>query len=232
MKSLAMATAALAAALSCSTSWGAKYEIDWKLCKQPDVESKKFLDAVDTQYAILMKSAAKARPKAYIAVQGNRYYPTAVQLRRNLVASSYLPKAKRDPSGCAVTEPNYEKVLVLRDAVYRMLCRSEIGIGNGKVARAANEIRVRAFTEVYEALKRRDADVAASDDPATPPGGAASCYRGIQDGWADPEPTGNDGKTFESHMSTCDALARLTKALDANLRKTAAEHGVCVKEGG
>lgn len=225
----------IAFALLCCNSacMAAKYEIDWTRCEQPDLSAPAFLEQVEKLYKPLVAAAAAAAPNAHVSVQLNRQYPKAVAQRRKLVADSYLPKEMRDASGCATTKKNYMKILALRDAAYRLLCRGEVAVGLSKESRNRNEIKVRAFTEVYEALKSIKANVAASDDPTTPPGGAASCVRGIEEGQKDPLPSSEAAIAgFDSHMSACDALSTLSNSLSPELKKKAKESGVCLKEGG
>jgi hypothetical protein len=126
-----------------------------------------------------------------------------VQDRRDLVRLNYLPIGpNRTEQQCALSTDNYRKLIVMRDASYYILCRSEVAIGTSAIDRASKDVTTLAAAAIYDLVKSLGANLRAKkDEPTTPPGGFAYCKRGATDRANDPFPTPADVQSFKSRMS-------------------------------
>ncbi|TPJ14344.1 hypothetical protein FJW04_17810 [Mesorhizobium sp. B2-7-3] len=181
--------------------------IDWSVCTQPDLTSDGYAKKRSAEINTAVANAKKRNSKAHIAVALNKYYGEMVQIRRDHVRLKYMPiSEKRPESSCALSDKNYEKLLLLRDASYYVMCRSEVAIGASKPARLLKDLKSLAFAAIYDLKKSLGADLRAKkDEPTTPPGGYAACELGVADGLNDPFPQDGETSGFETRLVVPDS---------------------------
>ncbi|MER8643204.1 hypothetical protein [Mesorhizobium sp. M1252] len=181
--------------------------IDWSVCTQPDLTSDAYAKKRSAEINSAVANAKKRNSKSHIAVALNKYYGEMVQIRRDHVRLKYLPiSEKRPESSCALSEKNYEKLLLLRDASYYVMCRSEVAIGASKAARLLKDLKSLAFAAIYDLKKSLGAEMRAKkDEPTTPPGGYAACELGVAAGLKDPFPQDGETSGFETRLVVPDS---------------------------
>ncbi|RWP13897.1 hypothetical protein [Mesorhizobium sp.] len=181
--------------------------IDWSVCPQPDLTSDAYAKKRSAEINSAVANARKRSSKSHIAVALNKYYGEIVQIRRDHVRLKYLPiSEKRPESSCALSKKNYEKLLLLRDASYYVMCRSEVAIGASKAERLLKDLKSLAFAAIYDLKKSLGADLRAKkDEPTTPPGGYAACELGVAAGLKDPFPQDGETSGFETRLVVPDS---------------------------
>jgi hypothetical protein len=177
--------------------------IDWANCMQPDLASEAHQKAVKQSIDKYVDHANAKYPSNHIALKLNKIYGSLVQDRRDLVQSNYIPIGpNRKDTQCALSPDNYRKLIVLRDASYYILCRSEVGIGTSAFDRTSKDITTLATAAIYDLVKSLGADLRAkANEPTTPPGGYAACKQGATAGAKDPIPTVAETQGFRSRLS-------------------------------
>ena len=196
-----------AAVLTCMPAWAQTMTIDRGNCKQPDRSSAEYKKDQRSQNEDYVKSSKAAYPNSHIAVALNRYYGQVVQLRRDHVALNDIPAGpKRNATDCALTEANYRKLILIRDASYYIFCRAEVAVGQSAADRAGKTPQALAYAAIYDLLKTAGVDMRAKPtEPTTPLGGFAACTLGASDGFKDPIPTAQEVKEFTSRLTVPDS---------------------------
>ena len=181
--------------------------IDWDNCKQPDRSSATYESSLSRQIDEYVKAAKAAYPQAHIALALNKYYGQIVQQRRDHVAQSYRPVGpNRKATDCALSDANYTRLIVIRDASYYILCRAEVGAGTSNAERLAKDAKALTYAAIYDLLKTVGADMRAKpNEPTTPPGGFTACKRGAGDGFSDSVPSSQQMEGFVSRLSVPDS---------------------------
>ncbi len=200
---VAVVLCGLAASLPLPVAAQAPVLIDWSNCKQPDLNSEAHQKALKTAIVKYVANAKTKYKSSHIAIGLSNTYGEIVQERRDLVRLSYLPVGpNRKEDQCALSAVNYEKLIVIRDASYYVLCRSEVGVGTSAADRTAKDLSALAAAAIYDLLKTIGVDLRAKkDEPTTPPGGFAACKLGASDAAQDPFPKPVDITGFKSRMS-------------------------------
>lgn len=177
--------------------------IDWSSCSQPDLASDVHAKAVRKSIDKYIAAANSKYPSNHVAIRLNKIYGAVVQDRRDLVQLNYLPIGPgRTENQCALSTENYRKLIVLRDASYYILCRSEVGVGTSTFDRTNKDLSTLAAAAIYDLMKSLGADLRAKkNEPTTPPGGYASCKAGAADATKDPIPSATEVQGFKSRMS-------------------------------
>lgn len=181
--------------------------IDWDNCKQPNRSSATFESSLARQIDEYVKAAKAAYPQVHIALALNKFYGQIVQQRRDHVAQSYRPVGPdRTATDCALSDANYTRLIVIRDASYYILCRAEVAAGTSKAERLAKDARALTYAAIYDLLKTVGADMRAKpDEPTTPPGGFTACKRRAADGFSDSVPSSQQMEGFVSRLSVPDS---------------------------
>jgi hypothetical protein len=195
--------AAIAAALPLSAAAQGPMMIDWTKCAQPDLKSDAHQTALKARIDKYVANAKTKYKSSHIAIGLSRTYGEIVQERRDHVRLSYIPVGpSRQDNQCAMSATNYSKLIIIRDASYYVLCRSEVGVGTSAADRAGKDLSTLAAAAIYDLLKTLGADLRAKkDEPVTPPGGFAACKLGTADAAKDPLPKPADVAGFKSRMS-------------------------------
>ncbi|TKB20439.1 MAG: hypothetical protein E5V75_05065 [Mesorhizobium sp.] len=190
-----------------TSALAADMTIDWSVCPQPDLASDGYAKKRSAEINSAVSNARKKYSKSHIAVALNKYYGEMVQIRRDHVRLKYIPISdKRPESSCALTGNDYEKLLLLRDASYYVLCRSEVAVGSSKAERLLKDLKSLAFAAIYDLKKSLGADLRAKkDEPTTPPGGYAACKLGVADGLNDPIPKDGETSGFSTRLVVPDS---------------------------
>jgi hypothetical protein len=177
--------------------------INWSNCKQPDLASDAHQKAVKQSIDKYLNEAKAKYPSDHIAVKLNKIYGAAVQDRRDLVQLNYIPiGVSRTEKQCALSAENYQRLIVLRDASYYILCRSEVGVGSSATRRIAMDLTTLATAAIYDLVKSIGADLRAKkNEPTTPPGGYAACKAGAAAASTDPIPNAASTRSFRSRLS-------------------------------